>query len=231
MHGRGSSKLRQNYVVGLALRELRSDELVGNGEGVEQSRNLRTQSDEYRLLLLVELREPHWTDESRLDDRLAESLDLADREELAEIHEQRLDLSHSFPSDGLDEGVDCEINAVQLGELLQSRAHLVVEDVHFSLALTLVAQPGSDHSEDVLDAFEKDGTKLLCLPAFPSEELGVAESRELLDVLDAFGEWLALGEETEVALEDVSGCLDVHDCVFPFVGVVGQMLVEDLRHS
>lgn len=158
-------------------------------------------------------------------------MDLSNCEQFAEIVEDGLELWREFPFVCFDEGVDGEIDAVKLSQLLKTESHFVVNDVHFSLALLLCGQPGSNHAQNVLDSFQKDSSQVTASPRVFSRELGIGKGGESCKILDTVSERLVLSEKPQVRLENISCSLDVHNCVFSFVSVVRSVFVEHLRNA
>ena len=148
----------------MSSRQFRQYVLVRNAKRINQPNHNRSQSWEDGFFFLGKQQVLDWADEASLDDWLAESMDLVDGEELAEIDQERLDLWSMLIVDSIDKGVDCVVDTVKLGQLLQAHSDLVVEDIHVSLSWLFVAEASSDHTQDVLDALEKNGLELLKVP-------------------------------------------------------------------
>lgn len=64
----------------MAFRQFWSDEPVRNSEGVQQSCNDGSQSGENRLLFIGQQLIFDWANEATLNDRLTQSMDLANSE-------------------------------------------------------------------------------------------------------------------------------------------------------
>lgn len=97
-------------------------------------------------------------------------MDLVDGEELAEIDQERLDLRSVFIVDSINKGINCVVDTVKLGKLLQTHSDFVVEDVHLCLSWLFVAETGSDHTQNVLDALEKNSLELFKVPRLLAEQ-------------------------------------------------------------
>ena len=215
----------------MSSRQLRPYELFRNGEGIDQANHDWPQSWEDGFLFLSEQQVLDWTDEPSFDDWLAEPMDLVDREELAEIDQERLDLRSMLVIDGIYKGVNCVVNSVELGQLLQAHSDFVVEDVHLCLSGLFVAETGSDHTQDMLDALEKHSLQLFKVPRLLSVQFHLRQAGELLDVLNTVGQSLSLCQVADVALEDIPCSLDIHNCVLTLMSIVRSMFIQNLRNS
>jgi hypothetical protein len=183
------------------------------------------------FLVGVEHAPLHGANEPSLDDRLSQSLNLPNGKQFSKFNNQRFDALVIFLGDGLNELVDHEMNAVELSQLLQPDANLMVDDIHFSFPCLFVGDSVANNSDYVSYCFCYNISQLLQSPRCFACKLFFVEFLEASDIFNAVCERFALRHETEVVLEDVSGCLEVHHCVFTLVSVVSHIFVHELRHS
>ena len=167
----------------MASRQLRSNVFLGDRQRVRQSDDDRPQPREDALLFLFEEREFGGADERRFDDGGTQPLNLADHKEFAEIVEDGCGAGVRLGVNVRDEGVGCEDDCVELGQLLQSVPQFVVHNIDGAFLPTFGLKAAHDDSKDKLEASEQGESQLLQSPFLFSGKLQIADSTQLGDVL------------------------------------------------